>query len=180
MNIVSIVVGSALMASLAPAVANMSIQPFAAAKRANNFAVAESTAVGYSAKNEGGAALTPIPESCFTAELEGNSYTVTCWHSEGQFKQSVSRSFRLASLCEDGNGHGTTMVMTAPTLATRITALFIRPASSALCGTHGELSITTIATTYSASPFPMDHGLALTKEKCFGRSRKALAQKHAL
>ena len=107
MNIVSIVVGSALMASLAPAVANMSIQPFAAAKRANNFAVAESTAVGYSAKNEGGAALTPIPESCFTAELEGNSYTVTCWHGEGQFKQSVSRSFRLASLCEDGNnGHG--------------------------------------------------------------------------
>ena len=85
----------------------MSIQPFMAAKRSTNFAVAESAAVGYAAKNKGGADLTPIPANCSTARLEGNSYTVTCWHGEGQFKQSVSRPFRLASLCEDGNnGHG--------------------------------------------------------------------------
>ena len=107
MNITAVVVGSALMASLAPAVANMSIQPFAAAKRANNFAIAESAVVGYAAKNEGGAELTPLPDNCTTAELEGNSYTVTCTHGEGSFRQSVSRSFRLASICEDGNnGHG--------------------------------------------------------------------------
>ena len=107
MNLTSVVVGSALMASLAPAVANMSIQPFVAAKRANNFAVAESAAVGYAAKNEGGANLTPLPTDCTTAELEGNSYTVNCIHGEGQFRQSVSRSFRLAAICEDGNnGHG--------------------------------------------------------------------------
>ena len=107
MNITTVVVSSALMASLAPAVANMSIQPFAAAKRAENFAVAESKAVGYAAKNEGGVELTPAPAGCVTAELEGNAYTVTCTHGDGQFMQSVSRSFRLASICEDGNnGHG--------------------------------------------------------------------------
>lgn len=107
MNITSVVVGSALMASLAPAVANMSIQPFAAAKRANNFAVAESTAVGYAALNEGVGELTPVPDNCVTAELDGNAYTVTCTHGEGSYRQSVSRSFRLAAICEDGNnGHG--------------------------------------------------------------------------
>ena len=107
MNITSAVVGISLMGTAMPMVANMTIQPLMAQKRAENFAVAESAAVGYAAKNEGGADLTPLPDNCSTAELEGNSFTVTCWHGEGQFKQSVARSFRLAALCKDGNNeHG--------------------------------------------------------------------------
>ena len=101
MNITSAVVGISLMSTAMPMVANMTIQPLMAQKRAENFAVAESAAVGYAAKNEGVPALTPLPDNCSTAELEGNAYTVTCWHGEEQFKQSVSRSFRLAALCED-------------------------------------------------------------------------------
>ena len=107
MNIVSTMVGISIMGAAAPMVLDMSIAPMIATKRAENFAVAESTAVGYAAMNEGLNALTPLPDHCSTAELEGNAYTVTCTHGEGKFKQSVSRSFRLAAICEDGNnGHG--------------------------------------------------------------------------
>ena len=107
MNITSAVVGIAITAAAMPMVANLTIQPIMAQKRSENFSVAEASAVGYAAKNEGGADLTPLPDNCVTAEMEGNSYSVTCTHGEGQFKQSVTRSFRLASLCEDGdNGHG--------------------------------------------------------------------------
>ena len=107
MNIVSSLVGVSIMGAAMPMVSNIVLQPVMAQKRANNFAVAESAAVGYAAKNEGGAELTPLPDNCTTAELEGNAYTVTCVHGENAFRQSVSRSFRLASICEDGNnGHG--------------------------------------------------------------------------
>ena len=52
MNITSVVVSAAMMATLAPAVANMSIQPMMAAKRAENFSTAESAVVTFSAKAE--------------------------------------------------------------------------------------------------------------------------------
>ena len=70
MNITSAVVGISLMGTAMPMVANMTIQPLMAQKRAENFAVAESAAVGYEAKNEGVPALTPLPDNCSTAELE--------------------------------------------------------------------------------------------------------------
>ena len=108
MNIVSTMVGISLMGAAAPMVMDMSIAPMVATKRAENFAVAESTAVGYAALNEGLAEITPLPDHCTTAEMDGNAYIVTCTHGEGKFKQSVSRSFRLAAICEDdgNNGHG--------------------------------------------------------------------------
>ena len=96
MNIVSVLVGVSIAGIATPQVVDMSLQPIYAQKRASNFAVAESTAVGYAAMNEGLNALTPLPDHCSTAELEGNAYTVTCTHGEGKFKQSVSRSFRLS------------------------------------------------------------------------------------
>ena len=70
MNITSAVVGISLMGTAMPMVANTTIQPMMAQKRAENFAVAESAAVGYAAKNEGGADLTPLPDNYSTAELE--------------------------------------------------------------------------------------------------------------
>lgn len=45
MNITSAVVGISLMGTAMPMVANMTIQPMMAQKRAENFAVAESAAV---------------------------------------------------------------------------------------------------------------------------------------
>ena len=59
MNIVSMAVTGALMGIIGPGVAQMAIQPVIAQKRAANFGVAESRAVGYSALNEGAPALTP-------------------------------------------------------------------------------------------------------------------------
>ena len=107
MNIVSATVGIAIMGTAVPMVANVTLQPIIAQKRAENFAIAESAAVGYAAMNEGGVALTPLPDNCVTVELDGNAYSVTCSAGEGKFAQSVTRSFRLASVCEDGNnGHG--------------------------------------------------------------------------
>ena len=148
----------------------MSIQPFMAAKRSTNFAVAESAAVGYAAKNEGGADLTPLPANCSTAKLEGNSYTVTCWHGEGQFKQSVSRSFRLASLCEDGNnGHGNDKGYDCSNPGSSNNRIVYTPGVFALYEIPGELSTTMIAIMFSAFLFLMVHGLALMKEKCFGK-----------
>ena len=98
MNITSVVVSSALMASLAPAVANMSIQPFMAAKRAENFGIAEAAAVVYAATYEGTLDIPENTDTCIAVAREGteNAYTVTCTHGSGQYVQSVTRAFRLA------------------------------------------------------------------------------------
>ena len=176
MNITSAVVGISLMGTAMPMVANMTIQPLMAQKRAENFAVAESAAVGYAAKNEGGADLTPLPDNCSTAELECNSFTVTCWHGEGQFKQSVARSFRLAALCEDGNnGHSNDNGFDCSNPGSSNSRIVYTPSVFWPCGTHGESSTTTILTTFSASLFLTDLGLALTTVRCSGRSHITLA-----
>jgi hypothetical protein len=97
MNVVSVTVTGALMGMLAPAVSQMSIQPFIAQKRASNFSVAESSAVTYAALNEGAPATTPVPDGCELLALdESNAFSITCSHGESRFKQSVMRSFRLA------------------------------------------------------------------------------------
>ena len=93
MNITSVVVSSALMATLAPAVASMSIQPMLAAKRANNFAAAESAVVTFSAKAEKNNNLPETPDNCELGSLGDGAYSITCEEGEGQFKQTVSRSF---------------------------------------------------------------------------------------
>ena len=108
MNIVSSLVGVSILSVAMPMVAQVSIQPFMAQKRAENFGAAEATAVSYAAKNEGGLALTPVPAGCNVIETENYAYSITCVHGENQFRQSVTRSFRLGILCDsDGdNGHG--------------------------------------------------------------------------
>ena len=97
------------MGIVAPGVAQMSIMPVIAQKRATNFGVAEARAVAYAALNEGAPQLTPIDtlatEGCtVSGDEDTNAYVVTC--SEGdQFRQTVTRAFRLAPL-EGGGGMG--------------------------------------------------------------------------
>ena len=107
MNLVSVMVTAAVMGIIAPAVATMSIQPVIAQKRAQNFGVAESKAVAYSALNEGAPQLTPTDtvatDGCeVSGDPETNAYSITCIEGDGVFRMSVTRSFRLAIL-EGGN-----------------------------------------------------------------------------
>lgn len=110
MNIVSTVVGLTIMGAAAPMIADMSIQPIIAQKRAENFSVAEATAVTFAAKNERATSLTPTPSLCDEpASLSNGAYSITCTEGAGtQFVQTVTRSFRLKQ-CDDNdgnNGHG--------------------------------------------------------------------------
>jgi hypothetical protein len=102
MNITSVIVGMTLAGVAAPQVANMSIQPFIAQKRAANFGIAETAAVSFSAANEGQAALQQTPGGCTVDPLPSNAYTVTCIAGEGKYEQSVTRSFRLAPTATGG------------------------------------------------------------------------------
>ena len=108
MNIVSVMVGLTIAGTAMPMVAEMSLQPIFAQKRASNFGLAEAMAVSYAAKNEGGLTLTPTPDGCTVVPLEEQSYSITCTEGVKSFKQSVTRSFRLAVLTdgqEDSSGY---------------------------------------------------------------------------
>ena len=98
MNIVSTVVGLSIMGAAAPMIANISIQPIIAQKRAENFGVAETTAVIYAATYEGKLDIPENTQTCVSASREGteNAYSVTCTHGTGKYVQSVTRAFRLA------------------------------------------------------------------------------------
>ena len=111
MNIVSSVVGISIMGTAMPMVAQMSIQPYQAMKRAENFGIAESAAVTYVATNEWTASLDTTPTGCANpVKLASGAYSITCTEGEGtQYVQSVTRSFRLDDSCDDNdgnNGHG--------------------------------------------------------------------------
>jgi hypothetical protein len=113
MNIVSSLVGISIMSSAMPMVAQMSIQPFQAMKRAENFAVAESAAVVFAATYEGTLNIPKDTDTCVAAAREGteNAYSVTCTHGSGQYVQSVTRAFRLAvpdSALDDADGANST------------------------------------------------------------------------
>ena len=79
-------------------IANISIQPFIAQKRAENFGVAETAAVIYAATYEGKLDIPENTQTCVSASREGteNAYSVTCTHGTGKYIQSVTRAFRLA------------------------------------------------------------------------------------
>ena len=98
MNIVSSIVGIAIMGSAMPMVANMAIQPAVAQKRAENFATAETAAVVFAATYEGKLDIPENTETCVAATREGtdNAYSVTCTHGTGKYVQSITRAFRLA------------------------------------------------------------------------------------
>ena len=98
MNIVSTMVGMSLMGAAAPMVMNMALAPAEAAKRADNFGIAETAAVVFAATYEGTLDTPQNTDTCIPAEREGtaNAYSVTCTHGSGKYVQSVTRAFRLA------------------------------------------------------------------------------------
>ena len=109
MNLVSVTVAASLMGIIAPGVAQMSIMPVIAQRRAANFGVAESRAVAYSALNEGAPALAPwqnnlATEGCLVTDMGDNAHTISCTYpvaapgETAMYPQTVSRSFRLAPL----------------------------------------------------------------------------------
>lgn len=88
--------GLSILGLATPAIVEASLAPVIAQKRANNFGEAEALAVSFSAKNEGLDELTgDPPDGCVLDEFEPRAYTVECTVGEGQFIQTVSRSFRL-------------------------------------------------------------------------------------
>ena len=111
MNIITVTVGAAVMGTLMPGVMRMSIAPFEAQVRAQNYAVAETAAVTYVAANEWTTSLNTTPAGCANpVKLASGAYSITCTEGEGtQYVQSVTRSFRLDDSCDDNdgdNGHG--------------------------------------------------------------------------
>ena len=98
MNIVSSLVGISIMGTAMPMVAQMTIEPMQAIKRAENFAVAETAAVVFAATYEGTLDIPKNTDTCVAAARDGteNAYSVTCTHGSGQYVQSVTRAFRLA------------------------------------------------------------------------------------
>ena len=109
MDITSTMVGMTLKGAAAPMVMDMSIAPAEAAKRAENFAVAETAAVVFAATYEGTTDIPVDTETCTSEEREEtqNAYSVTCTHGTGKYVQSVTRAFRLAVPEEDlDNGDG--------------------------------------------------------------------------
>lgn len=82
----------------------MSITPTVASVRANNFAVAETTAVTYAALAQGKYELPQLPAGCTTQNQQDNTFTVSCVHGEGKYKATVSRAFALMD--DAGTGLG--------------------------------------------------------------------------
>ena len=118
MNIVSAMVGLSIMGTALPMVAEMSLAPMIAQKKAGNFAVAESLAVSYAAKNEGlPDYIRPVPEGCAEPVPVGDNddaFMITCIQGADKFKQSASRSFRLAPLAGSGGTGYTAPVSYTP------------------------------------------------------------------
>ena len=109
MNIVSSIVGLAIMGAAAPPMLQMSIAPAEAQKRAQNLSLAESSAVIFSSANEGKPALdlTLLPDNCpieRVTETAPRAYDVTCEAGrtasgeKGRYFKEITRSFRLAAL----------------------------------------------------------------------------------
>ena len=95
MNIVSTIVGLSIMGTALPMVSNMMIETVVAQKRAENFAVAETSAVSYAASAHDKYTLPDIPDNCEVTLIQDRTYNVTCDHGENKFKQSVTRAFTL-------------------------------------------------------------------------------------
>ena len=99
MNLVSTMVGMSIMGAASPMLLTMAISPAEAAKRAENFGVAETAAVVFAASHEGKLDIPPTAtETCTSQSRENtdNAYSVTCTHGTGKYVQSVTRAFRLA------------------------------------------------------------------------------------
>ena len=83
------------MGAAAPTMVQMTLAPIEAQKRAENFSIAESTAVAFAAANEGQQSVSKAPDGCELTNVAPAAYDITCVSGEGRFKQTVTRSFKL-------------------------------------------------------------------------------------
>ncbi len=112
MNLASTIVGVTIMGAAAPGVMQMSIAPFEAQKRAQNFGIAESAAVVYAAQHEGTATSPVAAGDCEPTLLTVGAWQVTCSYGEGEYEQAVTRGFRV--LTQPPGNSGNTFAMDAP------------------------------------------------------------------
>ena len=109
MNIVSTMVGMSIMGAMAPSMVQLSVSPAIAQKKAQNLGVAESAAVVFAAKYEGGLDVPPTVDGVCTSEAREetkNAYSVTCTYGSDKYVQSVTRAFRLAVPDKELDGDG--------------------------------------------------------------------------
>jgi len=112
MNIVSSIVGLSIMGAAAPGVMQMSIAPVEAQKRAQNFGIAESAAVVYAAQHEGTATSPVTAGDCEPTLLTVGAWQVTCSYGADNYRQSVTRGFRV--LTQPPGNSGNTFSVNAP------------------------------------------------------------------
>jgi len=96
MNAISTMVGLSIMGAAAPMLMEMSLAPAIAQKKAQNFALAESTAAIYVASNVSAisnAEVANAPEDCNLNRDNTPAYEISCTIGENKFEQSISRSF---------------------------------------------------------------------------------------
>ena len=112
MNLASTIVGVTIMGAAAPGVMQMSIAPFEAQKRAQNFGIAESAAVVYAAQHEGTATSPVAAGDCEPTLLTVGAWQVTCSYGTDNYRQSVTRGFRV--LTQPSGNSGNSFAMDAP------------------------------------------------------------------
>ena len=83
------------MGTALPMVSNMMIETVVAQKRAENFAVAETSAVSYAASAQDKYTLPDVPDGCELTLIQDRTYNATCMHGENTLRQSVTRAFTL-------------------------------------------------------------------------------------
>jgi hypothetical protein len=112
MNIVSTMVSLSIAGTAMPMVAQMTMSPVIAQKRADNFGIAESAAVVYAAQHEGTATSPITAGDCEPTLLTVGAWQVTCSYGENDFRQSVTRGFR--TLLPPPSGGGNQFAMDTP------------------------------------------------------------------
>ncbi len=122
MNLMSTVVGLAIMGAASPAIVKMAIAPHEAQLRAKNLGIAETAATVFASKYEGGTETPPtVTDTCTSEARENtdNAFSVTCTYGSGKYVQSVTRAFRLAvpdkELSGTGNSGGREFQFETPT-----------------------------------------------------------------
>ena len=104
MNLISTMVGLSIMGAAAPMMMDMSLAPFIAQKRAQNFGIAESAAVTFAAANEGAIQVGSVTDGCSLEGVNAPAYKITCPHGNKKFRQIVSRSFKLINPSTNNGG----------------------------------------------------------------------------
>ena len=100
------------MGAAAPGVMQMSIAPLEAQKRAQNFGIAESAAVVYAAQHEGTATSPVAAGDGEPTLLTVGAWQVTCSYGNDNYRQSVTRGFRV--LTQPSGNNDNTFSVDAP------------------------------------------------------------------